>query len=264
MAFVLSKAIWVFTSPLNLFVLALLVAGFLCISPHATQQRLGKNLCFNLAMLLFLVSVFPVGDWMLAPIENVFPTAKPDHVDGIILLGGDERPALSEARGQPIVLDSARRYMEFVALSHEYPEAKLIFTGGSGRLTPEAKTKDAEVAKSALKRLGVPVDKMIFEDQSRNTRENATMVANIIHPTPDQKWLLVTSAFHMPRAMGCFRNVGFNVFPRPVGYMTGGKSTLHLDFNALQHLQEMAYAMHEYYGLIAYWFMGYTDTPWIK
>src|SRR5262249_1959620 len=153
------------------------------------------------------------GDWMLIPLENRFPPVRLEHVDGIVLLGGDENPYFSEMRGQPVIHMSARRYIEFARLAREYSQAKLAFTGGSGLLEPKTKTKDAEVAKQALANLGLPIDRIVFEDKSRNTYENAVMTAALVHPTPEQKWLLVTSAAHMPRSIATFRKVGWNIYP---------------------------------------------------
>jgi uncharacterized SAM-binding protein YcdF (DUF218 family) len=83
-----------------------------------------------------------------------------------------------------------------------------------------------------------------------------------VKPAPDQTWLLVTSAFHMPRAMACFRKAGWNVAPATIGYLTDGTFSTRLQFNLGEHLMEMAWAEHEYYGLLAYWLMGYTDSLW--
>ncbi len=262
MSFVLSKLFWVFFSPANILVLLLLLGVFLASARRNSWQSVGHKICFDVALLFFLIAVFPVGDWMLTPLENLFPASKPDHVDGIILLGGDEKPLLSEKRGQPVVFDSLHRYVEFTRLAKEYPQAKLVFSGGSGRLAPEAKLKDAEVAKRELASMSAPVDHIIFEDASRNTRENATKSAEIVKPTPQQNWLLVTSAWHMPRSMAVFRKAGWNVYPMPAGYMTGGDLVLKPQLDIEDHLKKMTIAMHEYYGLIAYRLLGYTDMLW--
>lgn len=262
MSFVLSKIFWVFFSPGNIFVLLLLLGVFLAAAKNKKWQDVGHKICFDIAFILFVIAVLPVGDWMLTPLENRFPEAKPDHVDGIILLGGDEKPYISDKRGQPTVFDSARRYIKFAALAREYPKAKLVFTGGSGLLNPDSKLKDAEIARQTLASLGVPVERMVFEDMSRNTHENATKTAELLKPTPQQNWLLVTSAWHMARSMECFRHVGWNVYPAPTGYMTDGETQLKPQFNLEDHLHKINFALHEYYGLVAYKLLGYTDELW--
>lgn len=262
MSFVLSKIVWLFMAPGNLLVLLLLASAFWVSSPQVVRQERGRRLGFSVAFLLFLIAVFPVGDWLLLPLENTFAAAKPDHVDGILVLGGDEKPHISEMRGQPAAEESAARYMMFAKLAREHPSAKLVFSGGSGLVAPNAVMKDAEVAKQALAFMGVPVDRMVFEDKSRNTHENAAMTAALVHPEPQQKWLLVTSAFHMPRAMGCFRKVGWNVMPAPADYKTSGEWSSRPRLNLAENLLKMTIAMHEYYGLLAYRLMGYTDSLW--
>lgn len=264
MNFLLSKLLWVFFSPANIMVLLLLLGVFLAASKSKGWQDAGHKICFDIAILFFFIAVFPVGDWMLTPLENRFPPQKPDHVDGIIMLGGDEKPLITEKRGVPVMGESARRYIEFASLARDYPKAKLVFSGGSGRLVPEGKMKDAEVAKMALVKLGVAPERIIFEDASRNTYENAKMTAELVKPTPQQNWVLVTSAWHMARAMAVFKKAGWNVYAAPTGYMTAGDLSSKLELNLEEHLRKMTMATHEYYGLIAYYLLGYTDSAWPK
>ena len=263
MIFALSKILWMFMAPGNFLVLLLLTGGFLVLAAREDLRDSGRRLCFDIAFLFFLIAILPAGDWMLAPLENRFPPAKPDHVDGIIVLGGDENPGLTEARGQPGVRVSADYYLAFARLAHEYPQAKLVFAGGSNRLRPsEAAVNEAGVAREALAALGLPAERILFEEKSRNTHENAVDAAALVRPKPDEKWLLVTSAFHMPRAIASFRKAGWNAYAAPADYRTKGKFATGLNFNFVEHLAEITLAAHEYYGLAAYWLLGYIDTPW--
>ena len=262
MSFIISKILWVFLSPGNLLVLLLLAGAFLGVAHDPLRRNIGRRISFTAALILFFIAIFPVGGWLLAPLENRFPAQAPEHVAGIILIGGDEKPRLSEARGQPVFLDSGRRYIEFASLARQYPQARLVFSGGSPALAVTTGMHDADVAKQALADLGVPVERMVFEDASRNTHENAEFSYNLIHPTPEQTWLLVTSAFHMPRAMASFRKAGWVIDPAPAGYLSDGTFSARLEFNLGEHLLEMSWAAHEYYGLLAYWLMGYIDDPW--
>jgi uncharacterized SAM-binding protein YcdF (DUF218 family) len=237
---------------------------FLVMARREAWQHAGRRLCFDVVFLLFFIAIFPVGDWMLRPLENRFPKADLSQVDGIVVIGSDESPSLTDARGQPVLHSAAGDYIVFAALAHQYPNAKLVFAGGSSLLVPNAKLTDAQVAKDALAIAGVPVDRMVFEDKSRNTHENAVDAAAIVHPQPQEKWLLVASAFHMPRAIGCFRKAGWNVYPAPSNYYTSGKLSTDIHFDFAGHLGEMTMAAHEYYGLLAYWLLGYIDSPWPK
>ena len=262
MNFILSKLFWVFASPGNCLALLLVVGAFLGVSHVEAQQKIGRRICFVVALAFFFIGVFPVGAWFLVPLENQYPLQKPEHVAGIILLGGDERPRDSVMPDRLVFLDSGRRYIAFAALARQYPAAKLLFSGGSPEITPKEDLKESMIVKQVLSGLGVPVEKMVFEDASRNTRENALLSYNLVKPQPEQTWLLVTSAFHMPRAMMVFQKAGWNVAPAPTGYLTNGVYSSHLQFNLGQHLTEMAWAVHEYFGLLAYRLMGYTDRLW--
>ncbi len=262
MAFIISKVAWIFVSPDNLLVLLLLLGAFFSVARREGLRRFGRRLCFGVAFVLFLIAILPVGNWLLTPLENRFPPALPAHVDGIVLLGGDEMPGTSERRGQPVAHISSERYIRFAALARQYPDAKLIYTGGSGFLMRDPRLSNAAVARQALESLGVPVERMMFEDVSRNTHENAVMAAEMAQPKPQQTWLLVTSAFHMPRSMACFRKAGWNVLPATTGYITPGTFSKTLRFNLVDHMFGAALAVREYIGLVAYRLMGYTDTLW--
>jgi uncharacterized SAM-binding protein YcdF (DUF218 family) len=263
MTFILSKILWMFAAPGNLLVLLLLASAFLALAKRESWQNAGRRLCFDIAFVLFFIAIFPVGEWMMRPLENQFPPAHPDHVDGIIVIGSGENPVLSEARDQPTVHQSAADYLAFAALARQYPDAKLVYAGGSSVLLPtNGKLTNADVARQALAEAGIDVSKVTFENKSRNTYENATEAAALAHPDPHQKWLLVTDAFHMPRAMGCFRKAGWNVGAAPANYRTDGKLDTELHFDLAGHLNMVTIAAHEYYGLVSYWLLGYIDSPW--
>lgn len=264
MSFTLSKLLWVFASPGSL--LAFLLAGGLALSAarRAALAKKGRYLCIFVNACLLAIALLPVGDWALAPLENRFAFNPPEQVDGIIVIGGDEQTEITEARGMPMALDSMRRYEMTLDMARRYPDAKLVFAGGSPYVYPKAETLDSEIAREIMNDIGVPTDKMIFEKTSRNTYENAVFSADIVRPEPSQKWLLITSAWHMSRAMGCFRKAGWNVYPAPTGYFTTGRYTFHTHFNFGDQISKLDLAMHEYVGLVAYWLMGRTSALWPK
>lgn len=263
MAFALSKFLWVLFSPMGLLVLMLTGGALLTTVQRPELAQKGRALCLFTALCFIIIALLPVGDWALAPLENRFPLNPPDQVDGIITLGGDEQTEVTFARGMPVALDSMRRYEMTLDMARRYPDAKLVFSGGSSFVVPRPDTvQDAEVAREIMNDIGVPTDKMIFEKNSRNTYENAAFSYDIVHPDPSQKWLLVTSAWHMPRAMACFRKAGWNVYAAPTGYFTTGKYTLRSHFAFEQQMRELTLALHEYTGLAAYWLMGRTNELW--
>lgn len=264
MSFFVSKILWIFFSPGNFLVLMLLLGAFLAVAQGDKARVAGRRICFSVALLFFLVAILPIGEWMLVPLENRFPAAKPDHVDGILLVGEDENTEVAAARAQPASSFAADDYIVFAALVHQYPQAKLVYTGGYGVITPDSDLTNASVAHQAFQDMGLPVDRITFENKSRTTHENAIETSALIHPTKQQKWLLVTSAQHMTRAIATFRHAGWNVFPAPASYITDGTFSTRLRFALGVHLLEMTTAVHEYVGLVAYRLQGYTDEIWPK
>lgn len=262
MSFLIAKIVKTALAPANLFSLLLLLAGFACVSHNERWQRAGRRLCFLLAITLFLVGVLPVGHWSLNPLENRFPPERPERVDGIILLAGDETPFLTENRKQASARESARRYITFAGLSREYPRAKLAFLGGNPDILSKDTMTNADVARALLKAVGVPTEKVVIEDKSRNTYENAIMGSAAVKPGKDDNWLLVTSASHMPRALLTFRKAGWNVYPAPTNYYTAQSFPFRLGFNVFRQLRDLNTAVYEHVGLIVYWILGRIDYPW--
>jgi uncharacterized SAM-binding protein YcdF (DUF218 family) len=262
MAFVFSKLLWALASPGSLLTLALVSGLLLSALPKPCLAKAGRCLCVLACICFVAIATLPVGDWALTPLENRFAFSPPDQVDGIIVIGGDEQTQVTEARGMPVALDSMRRYEMVLDMVRRYPDARLVFSGGSPYVYPHGETLDSEIAREIMNDIGVPTDKMIFEKTSRNTYENAVFSADIVRPDPSQKWLLVTSAWHMPRAMACFRKAGWNVYAAPTGYFTTGQYILRPRFNFEEQLRALTFAFHEYIGLAAYWMMGRTNDLW--
>ncbi|MDR3423560.1 MAG: YdcF family protein [Alphaproteobacteria bacterium] len=262
MTFALSKLLWALISPSSLLILLLGMGLLLSSTQQPKLAKTGRVLCAFVALALATIAIFPVGDWALTPLENRFAFNPPDSVYGIIVIGGDERTDISEARAQPTALDSMRRYVVFADLARRYPDAKLVFSGGSVFPRAHAKMIDSDVALDIMASIGVPTGRMTVEKNSRNTYENAIFSAALAHPEPQQKWLLVTAAWHMPRAMGCFRRAGWNVSPAPAGYDTTGRYRLHPLFRFAEQMRNLTLAVHEYIGLVAYWLMGRTNALW--
>jgi uncharacterized SAM-binding protein YcdF (DUF218 family) len=206
-----------------------------------------------LAVCLFL----PVSAVLLRPLEDRFPmpvlTTPPT---GIIVLGGSTDEAISGARDQVILESAAERLTQAVVLSRRFPTARLVFSGGSGRLE-KASLTESDVARRLWTELGVAPERMTFEDRSRDTWENANFTKALIQPKPGETWLLVTSASHMPRAVGIFRRIDFPVVPYPVDYRTAGTSGDFIGFRRVaDSARDLAVASHEWLGLLAYYLTG--------
>ncbi|MCB2102366.1 MAG: YdcF family protein [Rhodobacterales bacterium] len=261
MFFPLSKFLWPLVEPANLLLGLLGLGALLALAP-GRAGRFGRGLLGLGLLAAVTVAVVPLGTWMIAPLENRFPpTPVTDPVDGIIVLGGVLDPALSADRGQVQLGGAADRVTEMVALARRHPDARILYSAGSGDpLRPDL--KEAPLVGRLLADMGVAPGRVWLEDQARNTRENAARARELMAPQPGQRWLLVTSAFHMPRAVGVFRAVGWPVIAHPVDYMT---PTDALDgrrgwFPGLGGgLGRLSLAVHEWLGLLVYWWTDRMD-----
>ena len=209
--------------------------------------------------------MLPVDRLVLGVLEDRFPPHPnlPAAVDGIIVLGGSIDPTLSARRGMPIIRGAADRITAMVVLARRHPEARVIFTGGSGDpLAPD--DREAPQVKALLTAMGVDTGAVTFEEHSRNTRENALYSKELMRPQPGETWVLVTSAMHMPRAVGAFRAVGWPVVAYPVDYATDGGGSISgvLRFNVTAGLGGLQAVAHEMLGLAWYRLQGWSDRLW--
>jgi uncharacterized SAM-binding protein YcdF (DUF218 family) len=255
--FEIGKLLWMILAPANLFVLALVVAWLAV--PRRRAPR-AKRWLGVLAVLAVLIACTPLARLPLTVLENRFnAVTAPAKVSGIIVLGGGITPAVSLERNEPAVAVAAPRLLAFADLARRFPEARLVFSGGSGDIFhPER--KEAPIARDALKRMGMDVERVTFEDRARNTYENATFSHALVLPKRDEVWLLVTSASHMPRAMATFRAHGWNVAPWPVGYWTTPNPWRYWSFDFLGGLSALQAGTREWLGLVAYYVQGYSDA----
>ncbi len=262
MDFVLSKLLWIVVAPSNLVAWVLVVGVCLQGFGGPYWQRLGWGLTLFSASILFGFLWFPVDNWVEKSLEQRFPIPSlPAHVDGVIVLGGMVDPSVIKVWGQPKLNGQADRLTEFVHLARLYPEAKLIFSGGSGSIRSTDLT-EAAVAQEILSRIGLPPERVHFEGRSRNTYENVQFSYAIAQPKPGETWVVVTSALHMPRAVGIFRQIGWPVLPYPVAFISAPTSLLDPPMDLADTLFRLDGAVHEWIGLIAYHLMGRT-SDWV-
>jgi uncharacterized SAM-binding protein YcdF (DUF218 family) len=209
----------------------------------------------GLVSALLLIGFLPLGDLLQRPLEDSFVTA-PDlgAVDGIILLGGGEDVAASRASGRPQVGEGGDRYLATIALAHQHPDARVVFAGGSGRVRDldGAAVSEADVAQQILLAHGIGPERIILERRSRNTAENARLARDLAQPQDGERWVLVTSAFHMPRAMQSFEAVGWKTLvPYPVDHRSRSWSD-GLGWNVDRNLLLLNTAVREWVGRAAY------------
>jgi uncharacterized SAM-binding protein YcdF (DUF218 family) len=258
MLFYLAAIVGAFSSPSQiLFVLT--VAGTVLLAWR--RRRWGLRLLYAGVGGFVLLAVLPVDRWMIAPLENRFPqvTSPPAHVDGIIVLGGAVDPQRTADHGIPALSWAAERMTTFAGLARRYPDAKLVFTGGSVELKSGIPT-EAEVARTLFTELGVDQKRMIYEDTSRTTFENAENSYRLVNPKPGEVWILVTSANHMPRSVGVFRHVGWKVLPWPVAFKTPYSQSIAVLGYFVTHLAIVDLAFHEWAGAAVYYLTGRSDT----
>ena len=255
MLYAFSKIFWNFIQPGNVLVL-LLALGV--VGTWFGRRR--ARILVGIVMLAFVtILVFPVGGWAILPLEERFPPLSlPPHVDGIILLGGAVNIGVTQAHGKVALNRYAERITESGVLARRYPDATLLISGGDPKVIPGDDLTEAEITRSLLVSLGLDDSRMLLEKRSRNTYENAVYSKALAQPQPGQVWLLVTSAFHMPRAVGCFRAVGFNVLPYPVDYQTADRPGF--GFSFASELEVLELAFHEWVGLASYRLLGRVDS----
>jgi uncharacterized SAM-binding protein YcdF (DUF218 family) len=258
MFFVLSKTLGVFLIPSNLVMTLGGVGLGLTFSKHRLTGRWLLTCC---VAGLLMCGISPIGALMLLPLESRFPPWKPEMGDpaGIIVLGGGVDPELTTARGTPEINSSGARIVVAAELANRYPKARLVYVGGNSSLR-SANFSEADVAQGIFKNLGIREDRLQVERKSRNTDENVRFSMQLVNPQPGERWLLVTSAFHMPRAMGLFRKAGFTIDPYPVDWRTSGWSDVYkFQTDWMNGLNLTDTAAHEWMGLIAYRLAGKID-----
>ncbi|MCM0021155.1 MAG: YdcF family protein [Tagaea sp.] len=256
----LSKLVWLAAEPASLL-LSVWVGG--CLVLWTPWWRLGRMLVCLAALATTGVALYPVGQIALRPIEDRFPplVSLPARVDGILVLGGVIDYYVIGKRGVPSSLLAAGspRLDAFVELARRYPMARHVFTGGSIELI-DGKDTEADVVRRIFARIGLDTTRIIFEDKSRNTYENARLSLEMIKPEPEETWLLITSARHMPRAVGTFRKAGWNnIVPHPIDFATDPNQPFESAFRLGHNLNYLSEAIREYLGLLYYWRLGRTD-----
>jgi uncharacterized SAM-binding protein YcdF (DUF218 family) len=255
MFFVLSKTLWYFATPVHFLLAAALIGSYLA---NSRYQSLGWRAATVSITLILLLGTLPVGAWLIKPLEDRFPSPPHELAEpyGIIVLGGSIDPEISQARRQVAVVGGGTRLIEAVSLSRRFPLARLVYSGGDNSAMATDFT-EAHEAGELWRALGVDPTRIELEDRSRNTDENARFTRDVVHPERGQVWLLVTSAWHMPRSIGLFRKAGFNVVAFPVDYQTAGSASLwRINWQLIGGLQLFDLAVHEWIGLAAYRLSG--------
>ena len=258
--FYAAKILWMLLHPTSLIAGALVVG--LILLRTVRWQRFGRRLLTGGAIAFVVVGLLPIGEWLTVPLENRFRRAdlgRGPPPTGIVILGGAEDARAWPPRELAGLNESAERYTEAIALARRFPRMRVAFTGGTSLLVLNA-VGESVTAGRLLEALGVDKARLTLEGRARDTYENAVFTKQLVNPAPGERWLLITSAWHMPRAMGCFRQAGFPVEPWPVDYRTNGHYRLWPNERIADGLRELDAAAREYVGLLMYYLRGRTDA----
>lgn len=258
MFFIFSKTVGTMLTPID-FLIGIGVLGVILLLTR--WAAVGRRLLAASVLLLALCGFSPIGELLILPLEQRFPPWDASHgaPDGIVVLGGAIEPDLSAALGQPVLGRSGDRIVAAAELARQYPNARIVFSGGNGNLVGDTSAKEADYALTMLEALGVAKQRLTAERQSRNTIENAEFAKAVAKPKEGERWLLVTSAYHMPRSMGLFRRAGFKVEAYPVDRRASRSEAFSFSSVASGGLDRTDVAMREWIGLTAYWLTGKTD-----
>ncbi|MDO9381786.1 MAG: YdcF family protein [Hyphomicrobiaceae bacterium] len=261
MFYAASKVLTFLLQP-STFLLVLIVAGLL-LQRSQRRQRLGIRLIATGAAGYFIAGILPLSNLLILPLEQRYAgipaPAADEKITGIIMLGGFEDGWVSKGRGGVALNEAAERLTEGVRLALKHPESRVIFTGGVGGLLSGG-TDAATPIGQLLQDWGIAADRIVLEGKSRNTLENAEFTRALVDPKRGERWLLVTSAYHMPRAMGVFRHAGFAVEPHAVDFRTHGEVDVMRLFETVgDGLRRTDMVFKEWIGLLVYRLTGRTD-----
>jgi uncharacterized SAM-binding protein YcdF (DUF218 family) len=254
--FIISKVVGAFLRPDTWIILVLAMSMLALVRG---RQRVAAVLGLGLLCATITLAILPIGSLLLQPIERSFPNNPPlDAVDGVIILGGGENARASAYWEQMQLNEGGDRFAAGVILAQRFPNAKILFAGGSGLLRDVRGNlvSEASVAEAFLLDQGLAADRLLLEGRSRNTTENARLSLELVRPVPSETWVLVTSAFHMPRAMRSFEAAGWpKLIAWPVDYRTSRFSD-EIGWDLTGHLQTLSTAIREWVGIVAYRVMG--------
>ncbi|MEM6782051.1 MAG: YdcF family protein, partial [Pseudomonadota bacterium] len=217
MFFILSKLFWVLVKPLNL----LLIVGLLGLLMRLKWRRAGNKLLILTCSFFVIFGLFPIGPNMMTYLERQYerPRELTQSIDGIIVLGGAFDGYMSHIHGYPVGYSTTERIHELIRLGRQNPNAKLVFSGGSGR-PRQQEFKEAPVIEDFFNDIGMSKRQLILEPESRNTYQNALYSKKLLSPKADETWVLITSAFHMPRSVAVFEQLNWRVIPYPTDHNT--------------------------------------------
>ncbi|MEJ0063546.1 MAG: YdcF family protein [Alphaproteobacteria bacterium] len=258
----IGKWVGFLASPGHILLAWLAVGAALLFAPKDSWRKAGRFLVAVGVGAGVVIAAIPFGVWGVTMLENRFPQPQlPPQVAGIIVLGGGEREEVAALRG----IDKGgngtmSRLLHFKLLAEKYPDATLVFAGGSSSRAKDKNNdlRQADIARATLQDMGLRRE-VIYENSSRTTYENAVNSGVLVGDKKKEPWILVTSAWHMPRAVGTFRKQGWNVIPYPVDYNTTGSIGSLIRISFVGNINGLNAVMRETIGMAGYWLTGRSD-----
>ena len=255
--FFFKKLISQFIMPLAVS-LELMLLGLLLLY-FTRKQKTAKALMSIGLLLLIAMSFNPVSGRLVRPLETRYPPLVVDagartnpasnlhSVKWIVVLGGGHSTDLRIPAISRLSSASLARVAEGIRLYHELPGNKLLLSGGKV-FHP---TSDADSMAQVAEKLGVKKDDIVLEEESRDTEDEARFIHSLVK---SNRFILVTSAYHMPRAMALFRRDGMNPIAAPTDY-SGNEdnpegANIYSFFPDPNSLVNASVAVHEYIGIL--------------
>lgn len=187
------------------------------------NKNIAASILFFFVSITCLIIITPLPEWGMTLLENRFSEVQqlPKDVKGVIIIGGIVDRKISQVRGEPSFNMFGARMVPLLKLMETRPELTYMIMGG-GKPYIEG-YQEADILMRHLDYIKPKLGKLLFDNISSTTVESAQVSYNMIKPKRGEKWLLLTSAYHMPRAVGVFKNAGWDIIPYPVDFRTSGK-----------------------------------------
>lgn len=254
--FFIGKVFWELFNPVQVLFITLFVSLPMLLS---SWKKFAKYLLFFSVGVFLFIGIIPT-KFIAAPLENYFPQTQlppQEQVEGIFILGGSINLIASEKQNRTIFDKNKKRVSGGIEMMKHYPAVRVVYSGSN--YTPFVGRHEGYYFRKYLKSLGIK-RKIIYEKYSRTTYENARYASSAVSDF-DKKWILVTSAVHMPRSIGLFRKEGLNVVPYPVDYIKEDKHSSK-PFSPklfISNYFRFNQVMKEYISLLAFYVLGKTD-----
>ena len=215
------------------------------------RNKSGAWCIITLAGLIYCLSIAPVANTLLRSLEKDWQIPVKVNGDVIVVLGGGVYSGVADISGWSFPASATLSRAITAFRLHRLTGLPIIISGG--KVYPRS-AAEALVAKRILLDLGMAAPQIIVEDHSRDTRENARFSSEILHQGNWRQPILVTSAYHMTRALSAFRKAGIKVTPYPADFLVPPKVTYGWPafLPSSFALVKSALAIREYLGILFY------------